>query len=265
MTLLTPLALFFLVSVPLVIVLYLLKLRRVDKPISSTLLWRQSLEDLKANTPFQKLRSNLLLFLQLLILILLSLAIARPALRFTGLTERNLIVLLDNSASMGSVDIAPSRLGFAKQHIQNIIDNLSAGDSMMLIAFSKGSDALSPFTKDRRKLSQDLQWVEVTDQPTDMDEAFRIALARRRALRAILRYLFSQMAPFPNWNWIGNRMPRYDFYDVERVETMLELSASEHGETLNRKGNIKLPPPSKIHPRMTKISMWKFTRMKKIL
>ena len=61
-----PWGLFFSLLLPAIIILYLLKLKRIDKPISSILLWRRSLQDLKANTPFQKLRRNLLLFLQLL-------------------------------------------------------------------------------------------------------------------------------------------------------------------------------------------------------
>ena len=81
MNFLNPSALFFAFFIPAVIVLYLLKLKRTDLQIPSTLLWRRSLEDLKANTPFQKLKRNLLLLLQLIIIALLTFAVARPVLQ----------------------------------------------------------------------------------------------------------------------------------------------------------------------------------------
>ncbi len=180
MSILAPLALFFLLSVPLTILLYLLKLRRTDKPISSTLLWRQSIEDLKANTPFQKLRSNLLLFLQILIFILLAFAIARPTLRLSGLETGSLIVLIDTSASMSSTDVAPSRLEYAKNQVRRLINNLGRGESMMLISFSSGSQVVSPFTNDRRNLAQSLNSISPTEQPTDITEALGMAYAAAR-------------------------------------------------------------------------------------
>ncbi|MCH2153139.1 MAG: BatA domain-containing protein, partial [Phycisphaerales bacterium] len=82
MTLLTPWAGFFLLAgvVPPLLVLYFLKLRRRTMPVSSTLLWLSSTADLQANTPFQRLRRNILLLLQLIILLLLILAIMQPRL-----------------------------------------------------------------------------------------------------------------------------------------------------------------------------------------
>ena len=74
---LTPLALAFAaLSIP-ILVLYMLRLRRRDVLVSSTLLWQRLLRDREANTPWQRLRRNLLLFLQLAILALLTLALAR--------------------------------------------------------------------------------------------------------------------------------------------------------------------------------------------
>ena len=66
------------VAIPALLVLYFLKLRRREMPVSSTILWRKAIQDLQVNAPFQKLRRNLLLLLQLLLLLLLILALAKP-------------------------------------------------------------------------------------------------------------------------------------------------------------------------------------------
>ena len=74
----TPLALLGLLFIPAVVAMYLLKLRRDETIVPSTLLWTRLVADVEANAPWQKLRRSLLLLLQLLLVVILALLAARP-------------------------------------------------------------------------------------------------------------------------------------------------------------------------------------------
>src|SRR3954469_13722833 len=89
-----------LLGVPVgIIALYFLKLRRRPVQVPSTLLWRRSLEDLHVNSLFQRLRRNLLLFLQLLAVLLAMLALAGPTVKGISTVGQRYVLAIDNSAS----------------------------------------------------------------------------------------------------------------------------------------------------------------------
>ena len=109
MGLLAPLALAFGLLAAPIVAMYLLRLRRKERRVSSTFLWREVLRDLEANAPWQRLRPNLLLLLQLLALAALVLALSRPYLTQASDIDGDLLLILDASASMRATDVAPSR------------------------------------------------------------------------------------------------------------------------------------------------------------
>ena len=92
----------------------------------STLLWLKSVQDLQVNSPFQRLRKNLLLFLQLLILAAVLLALARPILNYTPGAGPRTIILIDRSASMSADDMphGKTRLDEAKRQADELVDTL---------------------------------------------------------------------------------------------------------------------------------------------
>src|SRR6476659_1980177 len=94
------------VAIPALLVLYFLKLRRKEVPVASTLLWRKAIQDLQVNAPFQRLRRNLLLLLQLIVLALLILAFMRPIANDVAPPGKTTIILIDRSASMSVKDQA---------------------------------------------------------------------------------------------------------------------------------------------------------------
>jgi hypothetical protein len=106
--LIVPAALGFIALAIPIIIFYMLRLRRQPAPISSLLLWQRVLQDHEANAPWQRVRRNLLLLLQLLLLALLVLALARPFRTVEAKVQGNIILLIDASASMQATDISPS-------------------------------------------------------------------------------------------------------------------------------------------------------------
>ena len=97
-----PLALLGLAFVPLVVAFWMLKLRRTERTVGSTLLWQRFGEDLQANAPWQRLRRSFLLFLQLLLVVLLALLAAQPFAERPATLARDLVVVVDASASMAA-------------------------------------------------------------------------------------------------------------------------------------------------------------------
>src|SRR5216117_108043 len=114
MSFLAPAAVVFAAALPVVIVFYLLKRKRVVRLVSSTVLWQRFLADSQASAPFQKLRHNWLLILQLLLLALVVLALMRPFLAGHARESRLRVVILDGSASMQATDEKPSRFEKAR-------------------------------------------------------------------------------------------------------------------------------------------------------
>ncbi|MCZ7637335.1 MAG: BatA domain-containing protein [Verrucomicrobia bacterium] len=110
MSFLAPFAFVFAAALPVVVLFYLLKRKRVVKLVPSTLLWQKFLAETQASAPFQKLRHNWLLVLQLLLLALAVLALARPYLTGNARPTRLRVVILDGSASMQSTDESPTPL-----------------------------------------------------------------------------------------------------------------------------------------------------------
>jgi hypothetical protein len=158
-----------------IIALYFLKLRRRPVQVSSTLLWRRSLEDLHVNSLFQRLRRNLLLFLQLLTALLVMLALAGPRIKgSTGQGQRTILVI-DNSASMSATDVAPSRLARALKEAEAVIDAMDSDDSAMIIAFSGRARVVSNYTSNRPLLRQRLRSIQPTQETTSLREALTVA------------------------------------------------------------------------------------------
>ena len=129
MEFLNPAALYGLFFLPLLLIPYLVRRRPRRVVFSSLLLLRGSFVQ-AGSRPWGRLRLPLIFFLQLLFLLLLILASARPV--FTVRSPQKIALILDNSASMQAREGRESRFEQARAEARRRLMNLPADVSLDL-------------------------------------------------------------------------------------------------------------------------------------
>ena len=166
-------------AVPALVVLYFLKLRRREVDVGSTLIWMKSVRDLRANAPFQRLRRNLLLFVQLVVLALVLLAIAQPVVEGERAPSDRYVLLLDRSASMSAVDGdgGRSRMARSLEEARSFVRGLGSvggGAEVMVVSFAGGAAVVRPFSSDTGALLSAIDRVSVGDGPSRLSSAAEV-------------------------------------------------------------------------------------------
>src|SRR5688572_13767943 len=156
MSFLAPLAFAFAASIPVVILFYLLKRKRVVKLVSSTLLWQKFLAETQASAPFQKLRKNWLLILQIILLALAVLALSRPYFASKAKPAELRVVILDTSASMQATDESPSRFEKARAEALKWVDGLKDRDRMVVLQAGANTEVKQSATSEKAALRRAL-------------------------------------------------------------------------------------------------------------
>ena len=199
MPFITPLALAGLVFIPVVLAMYMLKLRRDRAVVPSTLLWSRLLTDVEANAPWQRLRRSPLLLLQLLLVIALVLLASRPFLERPAGLARDIVLVMDTSASMAATDVAPNRLAAARAAAIDALGDLPTGGRVSVIAVDRTARIVVNDTSDISRVRQALDDLEPAAMRGDLGDALELAskLAARSGDAQILIATDAALATVP--------------------------------------------------------------------
>ncbi len=167
---------------PLVL-LYVLRIRRQRLRVPSTWLWGAAQRDLLAKSPFKRLVVQVPLILQLLALILLALALGRPATRGGAITGDHVAIIIDTSASMSAKGPdGKTRIERAKKSAHDVIRSLGPGADAMIVDAGRNALIASPLDRDPRRLDAAVDSLRARDVEGDLGRALAIASDRLRQL-----------------------------------------------------------------------------------
>src|SRR5918992_1593663 len=201
MSFLAPLGLALAILIPILVLFYLLKVRRQEFEVGSTYLWQDLLRDLAAHEPWQRFHWSVLLILQLLVVGALVFAVARPFYVAQAEEIVHAVLILDGGASMQSTDQEPTRFEAAKRAAKETVRDLADGSLGTVILAADQPRVLAPSTIDRSTLDRAIDGAQVTYGSADIGQALALASslgpgsATAAGPRARLRvYLFTDGA-----------------------------------------------------------------------
>ncbi|MCR3922398.1 MAG: BatA and WFA domain-containing protein [Firmicutes bacterium] len=177
MTFLQPLAFWSALTIPLIIILYMMKKKVKPHTVSSIMLWERLDRTHSPSLKISRLLKNLLLLLQILIACLLVLALTQPALPLaTGSSgSEQTIIIIDTSYSMAVEEAGTSRLEQAQAQARELINHKGSGDTLALIGMSEQARIVSGLTAEEHSLLQAVEQLTVTGGRANLQDAMALA------------------------------------------------------------------------------------------
>ena len=156
-----PLGFLALAALPIIILLYTVKQKSKIKQVSSLYLWDKIRTEKSGTSFFQKLRNNLFLWLNLLAALLVALALTEAYINRTA-TGENLVIVIDNSLSMQTRDVEPSRLDEAKKQALQLIDGAAPDKLISVVTLNDDPQIIANRQTDKFVLRAAVNGIEKT-------------------------------------------------------------------------------------------------------
>ncbi len=156
--------LIFLILVPLIVLLYMLKQKGNDHTVSSTLLWQEAIKNMEATTPWEKYKHNILMYMQILAVLLLMFALMSPFIKQGGRDFAQMVLVIDNSASMNAIyEDDVTRFEEAKVRARAYIESLNDTCAMTIVSVAKGGEIVATNVTDKSAAKKAVDGIVLTD------------------------------------------------------------------------------------------------------
>ncbi len=190
MKFLFPLGLLGLLCVPVIIIIYILKNKYNEQTVPSTYLWTLSEKFFKRRNPFSGLTGLINLILQILTVVFLSLALARPVFILKN-AANSYCFIVDCSGSMNMERGGETRFSAAKEEIEELIKKSSGGSNYTLVTAQAETNTVYQGLTDKKLALNMLADIECMDGSVNEGNALVVAQRYFDENPSVLTYLFT--------------------------------------------------------------------------
>lgn len=173
----------FLITIPFLILLYILKEKSDDLVVSSSIFWEEIYKTLEVNSPFEKLKKNIMLLLQILITLLIILALMNPFFKFMGKEYSELIIVIDTSASMLGISEDKTCIDRGKDIAKEYVDSSSNGTKISIITANKETKTLVADSGNKALVKEKIDSITESFNPGDLNSSLRLIESMTKDLK----------------------------------------------------------------------------------
>jgi hypothetical protein len=168
----------FLSLIPVIIVLHMVRRQRRRVTVSSVFLWEEVLQEHRRRMLLRSLLRNLALLVQICVVILAVVGMARPHIRRPVADHAaRLLLLIDTSAGMqAESEGGGTRFDEAVDFALSVIGDRPANSETMVAGGARSPRIASGFTSDRTLLRSAVRSLQATDQSGSPEELLDAAL-----------------------------------------------------------------------------------------
>ncbi len=185
--------------IPVLILIHTLKPKPRPVDVTNLFLWQTVLRERAGQVRFRRLRKNLPLLLQVLIILLVAAALAEPVMTVLAPKTGNIILVIDTSASMKTRLGSGTRFGLAVEKALEILDRQEPPQKALIIDAGRQPNLLTGFLQDPDRAKSLINDLHPSDTPADLEKAVSLAVSFLDPSRDDTVYLITDGAGVDLW------------------------------------------------------------------
>jgi len=191
---LNPYMLLTLGLIPILVIIHTLKPNPRQVDVTNLFLWNEVLKERSSNLSFDRLKQNLPLILQILIVILAAVALAAPTWTHGTAQKGNLVLVIDTSASMQTRSESGTRFDLARQQALQLVQKRDRDQQVLLVEAGKTPRVKTGFLTHTGQAQDLINRLQPSDAPADLESAIYLALSFVDPAKEDLLYLITDGA-----------------------------------------------------------------------
>ena len=183
-----------LIAVPFLIIIHTLRPKPRPVDVTNLFLWNAVLKESRRNLTFKRLQRNLPLILQILMVVLAAMALAKPTWTHLSAQKGNIVIVIDTSASMQTRSGSGMRFDQAQQKALQLIENLDQGQQVLIVEAGSKPAVKTGLTDNLSQAADQIKQLQPSDASADLEAAIFLALSFFDPAREDLLYLITDGA-----------------------------------------------------------------------
>jgi Ca-activated chloride channel family protein len=180
--------------IPILILIHTLKPKPRQIEVTNLFLWQEVLKERSSHLTFERLKKNLPLLFQILIVILATLALAQPTWMYFSSKKGNMILVIDTSASMKAKLGLGTRFDAAREKAFELIEQRDSDQKILIVEAGSKPVVKTGFLDNSNQAKILVRNLTPSDASADLEPAVYLALSFVDPSKDDLLYLITDGA-----------------------------------------------------------------------